>query len=95
LEDAYTVFLFDQKAQGHTESTLDFYKARLPVFVRWLEGVNVARLGEVTPHHIRTYLVAMRERGLSGHTIHGAARAIRAWFQFLRSGRIPGGLAHE
>jgi site-specific recombinase XerD len=94
LNRAFDVFLLEQKASGNTKATREFYRWMLHPFLDYLAGVDVARLEEVTPHHIRTYLVSMRERGLSGYTVHGAAGSIRAWFQFLRSGRAIGGLAH-
>ena len=93
LDNAYDVFVLDQKAQGHTPRTQDFYRWTLRPFIDWLTGADVARLAEVTPTHIRTYLVSLRERSLSGFTVHGAARSIRAFFQFLYSRRVHRGVA--
>ena len=94
LDNTFDVFMLDQRAQGHTEQTQQYYQSKLYPFVEWLTGQDVTRLPEITPNHIRTYLASMRARGLSGFTVHGAASALRAFFQFLRKGGINAGITN-
>ena len=44
-----SIFLFDQKAQGHAESTQRTYRFTLRLFIDYLMGEGVARLEDVTP----------------------------------------------
>jgi site-specific recombinase XerD len=85
LLDAYSLFLLDCKAQKFTTSTIDFYKNRLPKFFDWCKTEGVTTLDQLKPTHIRGYLVHCQERNLKDNTLHGFARAIRRFCNFVVS----------
>lgn len=83
IVSAYELFQLDNRARRFTRSTLDYYRSRLLPFATFCRDQNVVHVGEVSAAVIRAYLVAMQERGLSDHSVHGAARAIKTFCNFL------------
>lgn len=79
--EAYQIFLVDRQARRFTDETLRFYRDKLGQFVAYCDD-GAALLTSVTPHIIRQYLLRLQSRDLAAHTVHGAARAIRAFFRF-------------
>lgn len=89
LRPSFDAFLLDLQARRASAHTLQHYRFHLGAFLAYLDGQGVRYLGEVTPAHIRAHLVALQDRELSPHTVHGRALTIRAWFNFLvREGEI-------
>jgi site-specific recombinase XerD len=82
LSDAYAAFVIARQAQNVTPATLTYYAARLLPFVTWCTSKNVHEVDQVTAAHVRAYLVTMQERKLAAWSVHGAARAIRAFLRF-------------
>lgn len=83
LNDALSMFLLECEARQFTSHTMRFYHGRLSLFVRWCDQQEPPpRLHEVTPVHIRMFLVDAQRRGLSSAYVHGHARAIRAFFNY-------------
>jgi site-specific recombinase XerD len=80
--EAYESFMLDAKARRCTPATLEHYKHRLKPFLSFLDDQQINNLSEITPTHIRSHLIALHERGLTSHSQHAAARAIRAWLNF-------------
>lgn len=85
LQDAYELFALDCESRGFTKRTLQFYRDRLGLFLRFLVGRNVSTLDGLTHTVIRAYLANLqkREPALSSAYIHSHARAIRAFCNFL------------
>ncbi len=82
LKTAYEIYRLDLQARRFTQATLDFYRWRLTPFLIWCETQAVTNLHELTPSHIRRYLVSLQARGLSDYSQLAAARAIRAFCNF-------------
>lgn len=90
ISEAYAVFVLSCKAQRYSSKTLEYYESMLVPFLNWLQAQGVSQIDDVTSLHIRTHLVNKRtvyvgtedEREASGHTIHGIASNIRAFFNF-------------
>lgn len=93
ISECIAVFRLHCKAQRYKPKTLQFYEEKLTPFADWLAGEGVSQIDQVTAHHVRAYLVYKQtiypgtedERQASGHTIHGIARALRAFFNFCVS----------
>jgi integrase/recombinase XerD len=92
LHDAYTDFMLSRQAINATQTTLDFYKYTVGVFLSWLEmqGINCPQ--EVTAHHIRQYLADLVDRGKADSTVWDHARAIRTLVIFWHT---EGYLQHD
>lgn len=76
------LFFLDCEARRLTEGTLQFYRAKLSLFIRWCEAEGLETIQELTAHHIRRYLVHLQRRNLSSQYQHNLARAIRAFLNF-------------
>ena len=85
LESALDVFVLDRKVQRATENTILFYMRQLRPFICWCSERGVNTLASVTAAYLRAYLVSLQERNLSDHTVHAAARSLRAWLNFAVS----------
>lgn len=82
LEETVNVFLTDRKAKHCTPRTLEHYETRLGGFLRFLAEKGITTLSQITAHHIRLYYIHLQDKGLSSHTVHTCARAIRAFLNF-------------
>ena len=78
ISDLFSIFILDQRVRGHTARKVETYEERLGRFIDWLTAAGITFVDQITPTHIRSYLISMQERGLAGYTVHGAARSIRA-----------------
>jgi site-specific recombinase XerD len=79
IDLAFQAFLLDCESRRLTPKTLSFYRERLVPFMSWL---TVTSIHEISPVHIRAYIVEMQKRGLSDSTQHAFARSIRAFLNF-------------
>ena len=82
VADAYAAFTVARQAMGVTAKTLDYYAYTLTRFTAYCEQSNGRTVAQVTAGTVRTYLVNMQQQGLAPATVHGAARAIRAFVRF-------------
>lgn len=82
LADAYTGFLIDREARQFTAKTLSYYREQLPRFIAYCEQSSVLTVDQVTAAAVRAYLVSQQRRGLAPHSVHAAARAVRAFLRF-------------
>jgi site-specific recombinase XerD len=75
--------MLDLQARRCTAKTIEHYAYCLGGFVDWLQAAHrLTHLHEITPTHIREYLAHLQARKLSGYTVLGAYRDIRAWCNF-------------
>lgn len=82
MVDAYDAFVMARRAENVTGRTLDFYADKLHPFITWCTGHQVATVGDVTAVTVRAYLLSLQARELAPWTVHGAARAMRAFLRF-------------
>jgi site-specific recombinase XerD len=79
----YQAFLLDREAARCTAKTLAHYSYTLGSFVSWLQERGLESPQQITPHHIRGYLVGLQRRGLKDTTQHAHARGIKTWLRWL------------
>lgn len=82
ITDIYDVFMLDVRARGLSDHTVAFYRTQLSSFIDWCVGRDVSLWASVTPSLIRLYLVERQSDNVSSHTVHAAARALRAFCNF-------------
>jgi site-specific recombinase XerD len=90
-------FLLKHRSQRHSPRTIDFYRENLQRFVWFLERqLYPTALPDITANHIRHFFIYLNEsnehrwgsdrwganKPLSPSTIHGYARALRAFFRW-------------
>jgi site-specific recombinase XerD len=77
--DALEVFLLNCEAKGLTKASFSFYRDKIKDF--FLQS-KVNQLSAINPTVIRQYLKSLQDKGLTSHSCHSHARAIRAFFNF-------------
>ena len=80
--EAQETWLVALKAEGRSPATLDGYRGHLAYFNRFLEAEGISDIAELTPFHLRRFLVAYSE-GRSPHTVRGVYGNIRSWLRWL------------
>lgn len=80
--DALDLFLLDCAARRLTDGTLQFYKSKLAVFMRWCAAQDIDAPAALTAHDIRRFLVEIQRRNLSSQYQNNLARAIRAFLNY-------------
>ncbi len=83
LKRALESFLLDAEARQLSPMTRRYYRQQLEPFLHHLQEQSVVNVEELTADHIRSYLVVLQDRGLKANTVHAAARAVRAFCNFL------------
>ena len=83
LDAFVAAFLLDREAARCTPKTLEHYQYTCGSFVAYLRARSVSQIREISPHHIRAYLVSLQRRGLKDTTQHVHARGIKAWLNWL------------
>ncbi len=75
-------FYLDREASGCTAATMIWYNKYVGALVDYLSERGVTELGQITPTHLRAWLVSLQGRELSGRTIHHHASTARAFLNF-------------
>jgi len=83
LKAAYRAFVMARSAARCTAKTLEHYRYTVGSFIAWLEELGVSEVSQITPSHIRAYLLSLQERNLKDTTQHAHARGIKAWLNWL------------
>jgi site-specific recombinase XerD len=83
LGHAKRIFITAKKSESVTISTLETYERGLKKFFDYLIAQDVLDLAEVDTRIIREYLIALKEKGLRGITVHQSFRILRTLFKFL------------
>lgn len=77
------MFMLHQEAAHHTAKTLSYYRYTLDKFLDYLTVRGVKAPEGVKATHIRAFLAHLQKQGYADTTVHGHARAIKAFFNFL------------
>lgn len=96
LGDAIHFFLGAKRAGGRSERTLEEYRKKLDLFQRWVaastgedEAVDAPYL-HIGPTEIETYVVSLKERGLSDTSRKGHLAVLRSFFSTIsRRMKLP------
>lgn len=76
-------FLLDRKSQDLAQGTLHFYIWKLKLFTDYATSHGIDRVGQLTPTHIREFLIELSETHNPGG-VHAAFRCLRAfllWYE--------------
>lgn len=89
LRSLYEDFRLDRENADRSPKTLEFYDQRLLPFLEWAEKHNIT-CEDLSSRHINRHQKLERERGLSASTLHGNARALKAFVRYgHREGDLP------
>jgi site-specific recombinase XerD len=83
LEDAFQLWLESMQARGLSPKSLTGYASEVGQFVRFLrEQLNLTELDAVKPHHIRKWLIARQQHGVSNAQLHNDYRQPRTFWRW-------------
>ena len=77
-------FHMDRKARGCARGTLEFYHYKLKAFTDYCETQYVKSIYQITPSHIREYLIHLEDAGHNPGGRHAAFRALRAFLLWYK-----------
>lgn len=83
LLDAYTDFILSRQSMLLSKRTIEYYTYMLGDFIKWSMTQNIHEPADISVRSVRQFLFAQSGRHLSDYTIHGYARAVRAFMHFL------------
>ncbi len=83
LIDAFSDFMLSRHSMMLSPRTIEYYNLMLGSFIKWAQTQSINDPSEINPRYIRQFLYEQTSRDLSDYTIHGYARAIRAFVHFL------------
>jgi len=95
-------FEVNNRTEGKSPRTVDWYNEVLGLFVRWLgEGGSSTAIGDIDENKVRRFILHIQEKpGMKGHTsthtVANRVRALKAFFAWLgKKGYTGGDLLRE
>jgi site-specific recombinase XerD len=73
----------DRRSRSLATRTLVWYQHCLAIFHKFVEIQHVEHVSDITSHHLRSFLLALAERGHNAggiHNIFGAVKAFLLWY---------------
>lgn len=82
LSLAFSDFLLDRQSRNQTPATLGWYRRCVKMFGAFLRAQNVERIEDITPAHVRRFLVELSENHTPGGvvTVYTGVRAFLRWY---------------
>jgi site-specific recombinase XerD len=83
LDQEIEAFLLDRQARQRSPGTIAHYQKKLAKFQGFAREKGIDSLLELTPHHLREYLIGLAERHTPGgvDTFYRSLRAFAYWFE--------------
>ena len=82
-------FIIDRQTRNLSPRTIDFYREKLTHFVRYCRQSGIDSLENLTAHHLRLYLIALRDDGHNPGGRHAHYRAVKTWLRWYESEYEP------
>lgn len=82
LKNLWQQFYFHLQVKKRSPATLRYYHHTEDVLTRYLSEQQVLSLEVLNVTHLRSFLLALEERGLALTTVHAHGRAVRALFNW-------------
>jgi integrase/recombinase XerC len=75
-------FLLTCKVDGCSNETINGYRRKLSLFVRFLASLNISQPEQVTINHVRLFILE-KQKTINGVSINTLFRAYRRWFNWM------------
>jgi integrase/recombinase XerD len=69
-------------AEGLAKGSISWYAEDLKNFLGWCDGQGIQRVEDLTPDHLRSWLLHLKEEGRNPGGIHGHWRAARSYINW-------------
>ncbi|MBB2483387.1 tyrosine-type recombinase/integrase [Bacillus sp. APMAM] len=84
LEDVYKEFLYDLEIKNYSPRTIKGYKNNNKAFLNYLKNeFEVEEIEEVTSKHIKSYLMNLKQKGLTELYVNSVHKCLRSFFKFM------------
>lgn len=84
LDDAYQEFLYDLKIKNYSPRTIKGYTNNNKAFLNYLKNeFDIEELEDVTSKNIKSYLMFLKNKGLSVLYINNVHKCVRSFFKYL------------
>jgi site-specific recombinase XerD len=83
IKEAIFEFILSRQAMYCTDSTISWYRYNLGKFRKYLEDNEIWEASDIKATHVRGFLFELKEKNLSDSYIHGFARTIKTFMNFL------------
>jgi integrase/recombinase XerD len=84
LEDVYKEFLYDLDIKSYSPRTIKGYKNNNKVFLNYLKNeFDIEEVEDITTKHIKSYLLNLKNKGLTEIYINSVHKCRRSFFKFL------------
>lgn len=84
-------FIRAKQAEQRRPRTLEWYREKLGGFIRYATSQGVESVLDITPHHIREFLIYLRDKGHNEGGCHGYYQALKAFLFFFDNEYEPEG----
>ena len=84
-------FLTAKRAEGVSHKTTIAYTESLKTFLDWADNRNVTRVEELTPAHIREFMLYLEEQHHNSGGQHGFYRVLKTYLRWYESEVEPDG----
>jgi integrase/recombinase XerC len=75
-------FLLSCRVDELSPDTIKYYSYTLGAFIKFFHELGIHRAQDVTPHHIRLFLLSLQETNIP-ISVHAYYRAVRRFFNWL------------
>lgn len=82
-------FIYDRQAQNLADGTIQFYRTKMNLLIRFLESLGISKITDITPQTIRSYLVFLEEKGHNPGGVHTAYRTTKTFLNWWEAEAEP------
>lgn len=80
--DVAELYHLDNRARGLSDATVTGYRNKLSIFVNWCAAAGLTYLSEITPTHLRQFLISLQERKLQNRSQVNLAKTVKTFLNF-------------
>lgn len=91
LDEEVADFLLDRQARNLSARTIEWYTRALVIWRAFLAEQAVLATEQLTPSHLRRFLLMLRERGHNAGGVSNVFRAVAAYLRWYESEYAPAG----
>jgi len=87
LHSFFDAFLLSCRVDGLSKRTLEYYQEKVGPFIKLCDGLGIPEPSEITPSHIRLFLLKVQETN-NPVSVHDFYRAVKRFFNWMVTERM-------
>lgn len=89
MQNWLEAFLLDRRVRQVSSGTIRFYSQKLRRFIDWCAKEDITTVNQLSPNHLRLFLVSLEDSGNNAGGRHAYYRSVRAFLTFFESETEP------